>query len=77
MRIYCKDGQIVEAGVSMIGKGDIVIRLNMACGKDAIEEMEKELAEKFGRKVILLDARFGEIMTLPPKKEPGGVPRRP
>ena len=78
MRLYCRDGQIVEVvNVSMIGKGDIVIRINMSCGKETIEEMEKELAEKFGRKVILLDTRFGEIMTLPPEKHPGGAPRRP
>lgn len=78
MRLYCKDGQIIEArDVSIIGKGDIVIRLNMSCRKETIEEMEKELAEKFGRKVILLDTRFGEILTLPPEKHPGGAPRRP
>ena len=51
--------------------------INQRCGKDEVEEVEKELAEKFGRKVILLDTRFGEILTLPPEKHPGGAPRRP
>nr|WP_296464344.1 hypothetical protein [uncultured Acetatifactor sp.] len=62
---------------TVIGEGTIVIRFNRCCRKEETEEMEKELAEKFGRKVILLDARFGEILTLPPEKHPGGAPRRP
>ena len=72
------EGILIGGETAMvIGEGTIVIRINQRCGKDEVEEVEKELAEKFGRKVILLDARFGEILTLPPEKHPGGAPRRP
>lgn len=72
------EGILIGGETAMvIGEGTIVIRINQRCGKDEVEEVEKELAEKFGRKVILLDTRFGEILTLPPEKHPGGAPRRP
>lgn len=72
------EGILIGGETAMvIGEGTIVIRINQRCGKDEVEEVEKELAEKFGRKVILLDTRFGEILTLPPEKHPGGAHRRP
>ena len=72
------EGILIGGETAMvIGEGTIVIRINQRCGKDEVEEVEKELAEKFGRKAILLDTRFGEILTLPPEKHPGGAPRRP
>nr|WP_300790021.1 hypothetical protein [uncultured Acetatifactor sp.] len=72
------EGILIGGETAMvIGEGTIAIRINQRCGKEEVEEVEKELAEKFGRKVILLDTRFGEILTLPPEKHPGGVPRRP
>ena len=61
----CK-GILIGEAATVIGEGAIVIRFDRCCRKEELEEMEKELAEKFGRKIILLDARFGEIMTLPP-----------
>ena len=73
----CEGILIGTEAVTVIGEGAIVIRLGQCCRKETTEEMEKELAEKFGRKVILLDSRFGEILTLPPEKEPGGAPGRP
>lgn len=68
---------IEEKAVTVIGKGIIVIRFNQFCRKEELEEMEKELTEKFGRKVVLLDARFGEILTLPPEKNSWGDSGRP
>ena len=76
--IECCEGiSIWEKSVTVIGEGAVVIRLNQSCRKEDLEEMEKYLADKFGRKVILLDERFGEILTLPPENGSGGVPRRP
>ena len=80
MRLYCDigEGELVELGmVKTIGKGDIVIRTKSVYHDDHLAEMEKMLNDKFGRKVILLDARFGEIMVVPPEKEPVGISRRP
>ncbi|MCI8801081.1 MAG: hypothetical protein HFH88_14910 [Lachnospiraceae bacterium] len=63
--------------VGIIGKGDIIIKLNRCYSDEIIEEMEMNLSAKFGRKVILLDARYGEILTLPPEKNGGGDTGRP
>lgn len=76
--IKCCEGiSIGGETVTVIGEGTVVIRLNQSCRKEDLEEKEKYLADKFGRKVILLDARFGEILTLPPENGSGGAPRRP
>ena len=80
MKLYFDngDGKLVELDtVKVIGAGDIVIRINSIFHEDRLTEMEKNLSKKFERKVILLDARYGEILVLPPEEEPGGVPRRP
>ena len=63
--------------VGIIGKGDIIIRLDRCYRDETIKEMETNLSAKFGRKVILLDARYGEILTLPPEKNGGNVTGRP
>ncbi len=73
----CEGIFVGREATTVIGEGTVIIRLNQCCRKEELKEMEEELAEKFGRKVILLDARFGEILTLPPEKHPGGAPRRP
>nr|WP_300770113.1 hypothetical protein [uncultured Acetatifactor sp.] len=76
--IKCCEGILIGGETAAaIGEGTLVIRLNQCCRKEELEEKEKYLADKFGRKVILLDARFGEILTLPPEKDSGGAPRRP
>ena len=62
------DATLMELeSVKIIGEGDIVIRIKALYREEIIKEMEAHLSEKFGRKVILLDARYGEILTLPPK----------
>ena len=48
----CEGILIGREAVTGIGEGAIVIRLGQCCRKETTEEMEKELAEKFGRKVI-------------------------
>ena len=77
MNLHKRKGTKEFEGVSGIGPGTIVIRLTAPCSKGERWEMEKELSEKFGRKVILLNPMFGEILTLPPEKEPGGSHGRP
>lgn len=37
----------------------------------------KFIENRHGMKVILLDARYGEILTLPPEKNGGDVTGRP
>ena len=70
MELLLKDenGRIVP--VEQIGElnvGDIVIRMSMFLHGDHREEIEKELSNKFGRKVIVLDAGISEILVVPPK----------
>lgn len=80
MKLYCDngDGKLVELDtVKIIGAGDIVIRVSSIFHEDCLTEMEKNLSKKFERKVIILDARYGEILVIPPEKEPDGAPRRP
>lgn len=59
---------IDKESVMVIGEGTIVIRLNPCCGNESIEKMEEYLGKKFGRKVIVLESKYGEILTLPPEK---------
>lgn len=68
MELLLKDenGRIVP--VEQIGElnvGDIVIRMSMFLQRDHREEIEKELSNKFGRKVIVLDAGISEILVIP------------
>lgn len=77
MNLHKRKGTKEFEGVSGIGPGTIVIRLAAPCSKGKQSEMEKELSEKLRRKVVLLDPMLGEILTLPPEKEPGGSHGRP
>lgn len=42
----------------------LIIRLIRQYKIEDLHEMEKELAEKTGKKVILLDSRFGEVIAM-------------
>lgn len=80
MKLFVRDekGIYIEVeNVKSIGRGDIIVRLKRVCREEAIEEMEKYLSNKFGRKVILLDGRYGEILTLPPENDAGAAGGRP
>ncbi len=63
--------------VKRIGQGDVIIRLNQCCREEDTERMEQYLKRKLKRNVVLLDARYGEILTLPPETVPGASLRRP
>lgn len=54
-----------------------MIRLNQCCREEDTERMERYLKRKLKRNVVLLDARYGEILTLPPETVPGASLRRP
>ena len=80
MKLLLQDdtGVSVEIeSVRNIGQGDVIIRLNQCSRKEDAEKMERYLKRKLKRRVILLDARFGEILTLPPETVPGASLRRP
>lgn len=63
------DGIIMELKeISRLQEGDLIIRTNMMMTKSGKEQVEKELSSKLKRDVTLLDARFGEIVAIPPLK---------
>lgn len=71
MRLLIKndDGMAMELKeISRLQEGDLIIRTNMVMTKSGKEQIEKELSSKLKRDVTLLDARFGEIVTIPPLK---------
>lgn len=51
-----------------LSEGDVVLFSNAMMRAEAIERMEKELSYKLDRKVVILDSKFRDILTLPPKK---------
>ena len=55
--------------VKGIGEGDLIILLDCHCREKDIEVLEKYFSEKFERKVIVLDGRVAEIMTVPTKND--------
>lgn len=64
-----ENGEHIELNeIQSIGEGDIVIRLKVVMAKKDIENLEQELEKKFKRKVIVLDAIFGDVLIVPPKK---------
>ena len=72
MNLYLEDEvgnrtQVREVG--SVGEGDLIIFLHSSYRAKDIEDMEKYFSEKFERKVIVLDGRVAEIMTVPPKIE--------
>lgn len=56
---------------------NVIIRINQCSREEDTERMERYLKRKLKRNVVLLDARYGEILTLPPEKHPVDAPRRP
>lgn len=72
MNLYLEDElgnrtQVREVG--SVGEGDLIIFLHSSYRAKDIEDMEKYFSEKFERKVIVLDGRVAEIMTVPPKND--------
>ncbi len=67
--IKAKDGTLHQlAETKCIGDGDVVVMSPHHFSTRDIEQMQRELAKAFGRKVILLDARFDRVFTIPPVK---------
>lgn len=80
MKLFLQDdeGFVTEIkSVKRIGQSDVMIRLNQCCREEDTERMERYLKRKLKRNVVLLDARCGEILTLPPETVPGASLRRP
>ena len=64
-----ENGEHIELSeIQSIGEGDIVIKLNWVMSKVDIENIEHELSKKFDRNVIILDAKFSDVLIVPPKK---------
>ena len=71
MKLYykSKEEKYVELEeVQSIGEGDIVIRSKVHISREDTEELEAYLSERFKRNVIILDAKYGDILIIPPKK---------
>lgn len=71
--ILDNDQQIEPEKAQNIGEGDIIIKLRACMRQEDINSIEEQLAKKFNRRVVVLDARFGGIYALPPKKYPGRI----
>ena len=71
MKLYLEDEhgnrKQIKKVVGMT-EGDIILMIETCMRDDDIERMEQKLSKKFERKVIVLDGRITEILTLPPKK---------
>lgn len=69
MRLYFEDDKgnrsAVEKAVGL-SHGDIVLFLDRCYREKDLEEMEVFMAKKFGRKVIILDWRYRDIVVVPP-----------
>lgn len=65
-----KNGNCVPVEqIGELNEGDIVIRMSIFLNREDRKELEKELSNKFGRKVIVLDGKVSEILVVPPKND--------
>ena len=66
MKLILKDGNVEHELTEMQGiSADaemLFIRLNARYKPDDIAEMTRELTKAIGKKVVLLDPRFGEVI---------------
>lgn len=72
MKLYYKDEseKLIELErVQCVSEGDMIIRVGTLLSEEKIDEMEHELRKKLRRRVTVLDARYGEILLLPPKNK--------
>lgn len=72
MKLYLKDddGKMYEIEQAKVMQpGDVVVLLNYCMRERETKILEKNLSIKLGRKVVVLDAKFRDIVTLPPVKE--------
>lgn len=72
MKLYLKDddGKMYEIQeAKKLQEGDVVVFLNQCMNPKDTKLMEKNLSRRLGRKVVVLDARFRDIVTLPPVEE--------
>ncbi len=68
MKLYLEDddGKMYEIEkTKVLHPGDVVVFLNQCMRPKDIGEIEKNLSIRMGRKVVVLDARFRDIVTLP------------
>ena len=69
MQLYMKDdnGRLYEIErAKELLQGNVVVFLTRSMHEKDVEEIEKMLQRKLGRKVVALDAKFRDIVTLPP-----------
>ena len=72
MKLYYKDEseKLIELErVQCVSEGDMIIRVGTLLSEETIDNMEHELRKKLRRRVTVLDARYGEILLLPPKNK--------
>ena len=72
MKLYYKDEseKLIELErVQCVSEGDMIIRVGTLLSEEKIDKMEHELRKKLRRRVTVLDARYGEILLLPPKNK--------
>lgn len=72
MKLLIEDdgGRQVEVREAVsVEEGGIVLLANSIMKTEDVKKIENEMKLKFGRKVIVLDARFKGILTIPPIKE--------
>lgn len=68
MKLYIEDEQGTKTEIKEIqklGEGSILILSSSVCLRKAeIEVLEKEISEKIGRQVVILDPRFSIVGTI-------------
>lgn len=76
MRLYFEDDKGFKHEVEKAVEtqpGDIVLFARPCFREEVIRSLETYMSERFGRKVILLDGRFRDIVVVPPVLDKGDV----
>lgn len=69
MKLYFEDKKGYKHEVEKVvglQQGDIVLFARPCFREETIKSLEVYMSERFGRKVILLDGRFSDVVVVPP-----------